>query len=284
MIKLITVFDKHEDFIKIQYDTIIKHVKGEYEYIVFNNASTEEQANLNKSACDELGVTCVRINVNYSSDASNIAGDALNVSFGMLPNEKVFKIDSDMFFISDININDLFIESDLIYIPTYQPNREIMWSGVFGINLSKIDIKLNFKPGVIPQTDTFGQSCLLTTNQNLNKKLFELYNLQNIDNDVYTTALNNDCVIKLNNNQIIFNERPEFYNNQEQLNNLPNIYNDMVILLKQYDFPEPYNVDMIQINGINSVFHFKSANWCPWYTEKYVNEKKEALKRYLNNI
>lgn len=284
MIKIITVFDKHEDFIKLQYDSILKHVKGEYDYIVFNNASTEEQANLNKSACDELGINCIRINVNYSLDASNIAGDALNASFNMLPNEKVFKIDSDMFFISDININDLFIGSDLIYIPTYQPNREIMWSGVFGINLNKIDIALNFKPSVIPQTDTFGQSCLLTTNANLGKKLFNLYNLQNTDNGIYTTALNNDCVIKLSNNEIISNERPEFYNNHEQLNNLPNIYNEMVILLKKYEFPEPYNVDMITIDGINSLFHFKSANWCPWYTEEYVNKKKEALKRFLKNI
>ena len=284
MIKLITIFDKHEDFIKIQYDTIKKHVKGEYEYIVFNDASTEEQSNLNKNVCNELGINCIRINVNYTNDPSNIAGDSLNISFGMLPNEKIFKIDSDMFFISDVNINDLFSKSDLIYVPNYKPNKEIMWSGIFGIDLNKINIKLNFKPSVIPETDTFGQSCLLTTNSSLNKKYFELYNLQNTDNGIYTTALNNDCVIRLINDKVEFNERPEFYNNPEQLNNLSIIYNDMVTLLKKYDFPKPYNVDMITIDGINSVFHFKSSNWCPWYTEKYVNKKKESLKKFLINI
>lgn len=283
MMKIISIFDKHHDFIELQYKSILKHVRGDYEYIVFNNASTEEQSNLNKNVCDKLGIKCIVINVNYNQTPSNIAGDALNISFDMLPNEKIFKIDSDMFFISDVNINDLFIESDLIYIPTYQPNREIMWSGMFGINLDKIDIKLDFNPGVIPQTDTFGQSCLLTKNQNLSKKLFDLYNLQNIDNDVYITSLNNDCVIKLNNNNIIFNERPEFYNNQKKLNNLHIIYDDMVKLLKKYDFPKPYNVDMIQIDGINSVFHFKSANWCPWYTNEYVNLKKNSLVNFLKN-
>jgi hypothetical protein len=45
--KIVAIFDKHEDFIKLQYDSIIKYVKSDYEYIVFNNASTEHQANLN---------------------------------------------------------------------------------------------------------------------------------------------------------------------------------------------------------------------------------------------
>ena len=281
--KIISIFDKHHDFIELQYKSILKHVKCDYEYIVFNNASTEEQSNLNKNVCDKLGIKCIVINVNYNQPPSNIAGDALNISFNMLPKEKIFKIDSDMFFISDVNIYDLFLESDLIYVPNYQSNREMMWSGIFGINLDKIDIKLDFNPGVIPQTDTFGQSCLLTKNQNLNKKLFDLYNLQNIDNDVYITSLNNDCVIKLNNNKIIFNERPEFYNNLKKLNNLHIIYDDMVTLLKKYDFPEPYNIDMIKIDGINSVLHFKSANWCPWYTNEYVNQKKNSLIKFLKN-
>jgi hypothetical protein len=283
MIKIIAIFDKHEDFIKLQYDSIIKHVKGDYEYIIFNNAANEEQANLNKNTCDELGIKCVRITVNYSKDPSNVAGEALNASFKTCINDKVFKIDSDMFFISDININELFDKHDLIYVPTYQINREIMWSGVFGIDMSKIDINLDFRPGVVQHTDTFGQSCLLTVKPNLNKKLCNLYNLQNTNNGVYTTSLNGDCLVHIADKKITFVERPEFYN-IETLGDLVTIYDNMVTSFKKHEFPEPYNLDMIDIDGINTIIHFKSANWCPWYTEDYVNNKKEALKRFLNSF
>jgi len=283
MIKIIAIFDKHEDFIKLQYDSIIKHVKGNYKYVIFNNAANEEQANLNKNACDELGIECIRITVNYSNDPSNIAGEGLNASFNTCTTDKVFKIDSDMFFISDINISELFDEHDLIYVPTYQVNREIMWSGVFGIDMNKIDIGLDFRPGVVQQTDTFGQSCLLTTNPNLNKKICNLYNLQNTNDGIYTTSLNGDCLVTIADSKITFVERPEFYN-IETLDDLVTIYDNMITLFKKHNFPEPYNMDIIDIDGINTIIHFKSANWCPWYTEHYVNDKKEALKRFLNTL
>jgi len=283
MIKIIAIFDKHEDFIKLQYDSIIKHVKGDYKYIIFNNAGNKEQENLNQNVCDELGIQCVRITVNYSNDPSNIAGEALNASFNTCTTDKVFKIDSDMFFISDINISELFDKHDLIYVPTYQISREIMWSGVFGINMSKIDINLDFKPGVVPQTDTFGQSCLLTVKPNLNKKICNLYNLQNTNDGIYTTSLNGDCLVNIADGKITFVERPEFYN-VELLGDLVTRYDNMVTLFKKHDFPEPNNMDMIEIDGVNTIIHFKSANWCPWYTENYVNDKKEALKRFLNSL
>ena len=34
--KIVTIFSMHEDFIELQYNSIVKHVKGDYEYIVFN--------------------------------------------------------------------------------------------------------------------------------------------------------------------------------------------------------------------------------------------------------
>jgi hypothetical protein len=281
-IKLITIFDKHEDFIKIQYESILRYVKGNYTYIVFNNASTEDQAIKNKQICDELGITCIRIHVNYNNGPSNIAGESLNVAFNQLKNEIVFKIDSDMFFMGNININTLFNESDIIYIPNLQLNREIMWSGVFGINLKKVDINLDFNPGVISGTDTFGQSCLLTTNPKYKKRTFELYNLQSIEDGVMTTALNNDCVMKFKDDELIFNERPEIYKNQELYKTLVTKYNIIVTKLKQCSFPEPYNIDIIEMGGVDFIFHFKSANWCPWYTDQYVNEKKISLIKLLN--
>jgi hypothetical protein len=233
--------------------------------------------------CEELDIKCIRIQVNYNLDPSNIAGAALNEAFSYFSEESVFKIDSDMFFISNINLTELFESSDLIYIPNYVLGLEIMWSGVFGINMKKIDISLNFKPSVIPQTDTFDQSSLLTKNNKYIKKIFKLYSIQNITDNVVISSLNNDCGIYIKDNEIIFNEKPEYYSDKETLVNLNDKILGILNIMKLYEFPVPYNVDMIEINGVNFMFHFKSSNWCPWYTDQYVTLKKDSLIKYLKN-
>lgn len=282
-VRIISIFDKHEDFIKLQYESIVNHVEGDYEYIIFNNASDELQAIQNKKMCEKLNIKCIRIHVNYNLDPSNIAGSALNEAFSYFSDELVFKIDSDMFFTSNINISKIFETSDLIYIPNYVENMEIMWSGVFGLNMKKIDMPLNFKPNVIPKTDTFGQSSILTKNSKYTKKLFKLYCIQSITNDVVISSLNNDCGIHIKNNEIILNEKPEYYSDRETLVNLNNKILDILNVMKLYEFPSPYNIDMIEIDGVDFMFHFKSSNWCPWYTDEYVTTKKDSLIKYLKN-
>ena len=108
-VRLVTIFDKHEAFIRLQYDSIIKHVKCQYEYIVFNNASTEEQAIINQQVCTDLGIKCLRIKADYTKSPSEISGEALNESFKYLRGQKVFKIDSDMYLIVVIWLMSLII-------------------------------------------------------------------------------------------------------------------------------------------------------------------------------
>jgi hypothetical protein len=149
--------------------------------------------------------------------------------------------------------------------------------------MKKIDISLNFKPSVIPQTDTFDQSSLLTKNNKYIKKIFKLYSIQNITDNVVISSLNNDCGIYIKDNEIIFNEKPEYYSDKETLVNLNDKILGILNIMKLYEFPVPYNVDMIEINGVNFMFHFKSSNWCPWYTDQYVTLKKDSLIKYLKN-
>jgi hypothetical protein len=278
--KIITIFDKHEDFIELQYNSIVKHVKGEYEYIIFNNASTQTQADKNQQQCDKLGIKCIRIVVDYGGSPSNIAGSALNTSFKYLGGEKVFKIDSDMFFISDINISDLLVD-DLVYIPNYQPSMEIMWSGVFGINLSKVDINLNFNPGVIPKTDTFGQSCLLTKDLKYSKKLIELYGVQDFVDGTLVTSLNNDCGVFFKGGDVTGIEKPEFYSDVN-LDGLFSKYDGIINKLRECGFPEPLMVDIITLDEVDFMIHFKSANWTK-YEGNYLENKKIAMKKLLTN-
>jgi len=53
--------------------------------------------------------------------------------------------------------------------------------------------------------------------------------------------------------------------------------------IKKYGFPKPYNLDFIEINDIKTLIHFKSSNWCEWYTKPYVDSKKESLINFLDN-
>jgi hypothetical protein len=281
-VTIVTIFDKHEKFIKLQYDSIKKHITCEYEYIVFNNASNDQQRITNRNICENLGVQCIDIHVNYGGGPSNIAGEALNETFKYLTDKLVFKIDSDMFFINKINLVNLFEEGELIYIPNFSKDREIMWSGVFGINLKQVKDSLDFKPAVIPQTDTFGQSILLVNNPNYRKKRFELFNLQDIVDGVYTTAYNNDCVVKLTETEVLSVERDGYIQN-DILVRLPYKYKEINTLCEKSDFPTPYNLDIITLNNIDVIFHFKSSNWCPWYTDSYVKNKIAALIKLLNN-
>lgn len=282
--KIITIFDRNEDFIKLQYESIIRHVKGEYEYIVFDNARKREQSNKIRKICDELGIRCIRIKVMYLwSNPSKIAGRALNASYKYLKemNEPFFKIDSDMFFISDINLDEILKEKDLVYIPTYSPQKT-MWSGVFGINIKNVKFDFNFMPGVIKNTDTFGQSSLLLKDSKYSEKLLDLYNLQDVNDGIIKTCLNNDCLMKFDQTGIIFKEKNDFHS-EDNFQTLKHKYENIIKIMKEYDFPTPYNIDFISMDDVDFIFHFKSGNWCPWYTPEYIANKKRALKKFLEN-
>lgn len=278
-VTIITIFNKHEDFIRLQYESIIKHVKGEYEYIVFNNASTEEQANKIKKICDELNIRTIRVNVNYNMDPSNIAGEALNQSFTYLSNKIVFKIDSDMFFIGDIDLFEICNNYDLFYIET---NYDYMWSGVFGINVDKIkNFPLDFRPKVIPNTDTFGQSYLLTTNPEYTRKKMFLYCLLDETNGVMDGSINNDCTVTLNKDEIISVGNNRYEKLYDGLNiKFLEIHKTMI----DYEFPKPYHIDIITIDGVESIIHFKSSNHDDIYKNiEYTHNKKISLEKFLKN-
>lgn len=278
---IISIFDRNEDFIEMQHKSILKHVKNKISYIIFNNASDDTQRDKINQICKNLNIDCVDIKLNFlqARDPSQIAGIALNCAFSIFKNEKIFKMDSDMFFISDIDLLNLFNENDLIYIETYN---KFIWSGVFGINLNSIkDIKLNFLPNIIPNTDTFGQSCLLTSNNKYNKYKMQLYCILNDENNAITASINNCCLLKIKNEKIIEIENNLFdYLKDTIPQKFLNIKNNML----KYNFPKPYNIDLITINETDSIFHFKSANWCSLYKNvNYKNQKKEALRYFLEN-
>jgi len=87
--------------------------------------------------------------------------------------------------------------------------------------------------------------------------------------------------MKFKDNSLTYLEKPNYPINSVE--NYLSKYNKIIEILDLYNFPKPYSVDFIQENEKNFIFHFKSSNWCPWYNEEYVELKKEALKKLLNN-
>ena len=279
-ITIVSIFNRHEDFIELQYNSILKHVKGEYEYIIFNNASDEAQSNRIKDICNKLDIECIRIYVNYNAKPSNIAGEALNESFKYLTDKIVFKIDSDMFFISDINLHKICNENDLFYIETHH---KYMWSAVFSLNMKKIkDINLNFNPRVIPNTDTFGQSCLLTARPEYSRKKMLLYCIMDENHGVIDGSINGDCRVTLTNSEIIFKEN----NRYDDLCNIT--LNDKFFKTYEkiidYKFPKPYFIDVITLDDTDIIIHFKSSNHDNIYSSlDYTNSKKISLLNFLTD-
>ena len=280
MCKIISVFNKHEDFIELQYNSIKKHVSGDYEYIVFNNAIDDKQAQKNEQECKKLNIKCIRIQPLINGGPSKKAATALNLAFSYLTNEKVFKIDSDMFFISDININEL-LDKDLVLVPNYKINKLVMWSGVFGINLNNIKLKLDFMPHVAGKGDTFIQSHLLTKDENLTQKLINLISIHYSTDTENTISINNDSVVTFNEAGVTSVQRPEFYGLEIIKESIDKSKNHINMLINN-NFPRPLMVDIIDYNGDNFLIHFKSSNHDNMYkNNEYTNNKKVALKNFL---
>lgn len=282
MITIVSIFDKHEDFIELQYKSILKYIRGDYEYIVFNNASNEKQRICNKLICDKFGINCIDINLSYNDGCpSTKAGIGLNEAFQFLQNKKVFKLDSDMFFISESNLNKQFENIDLLYIPIKKNFGELMWSGCFGINLSNVKDNINFMPGLISNTDTFGTSVNLTNNTTYSRKKFTILNLQKVENNTRTFSYNNDCVITESLNGDIIMENLNYFSSVNDLDDvlekINNIEKDMI----EFNFPSPYNIDYVYMNDKKFIFHFKSSNWTD-YEDVYLQDKKIATKNFLN--
>lgn len=276
---IVSIFDKHEDFIELQFNSIIKHVKGDYEYVVYNNAKTPEQTAANKECCDRLGVKCVRI-ISGTGGPSDIAALGLANAFGNHVDEPVFKIDSDMFFISDVNLCSILSDNDLFYIPVI--TNTIMWSGVFGINRQRVKDALDFSP---LQGDTFCKSDVLVANPDYTRKTFELLNLQKVDEDgTVTTNYNGDSLVIFGDDDEITFTTEAHYGEDGFYDGLVDRYRAMITLLDSYDFPTPHNVDFIAMDGVDFLVHFKSSNWCPWYTEDYVTDKKIAMTKMLGDL
>jgi hypothetical protein len=65
---------------------------------------------------------------------------------------------------------------------------------------------------------------------------------------------------------------------------MPIKFKEIVNKLKKYEFPSPYHIDIIEINNIQTILHYKSASWDTARIGEYVQNKKNAINNFLNDI
>lgn len=128
------------NYIDFQYKSLKKHFKGEYEYIVINDAkefgdiTNFNQHNIKEkieNKCNELGIKCINLpqhlhhnrktlfpNTSELSTDHPSARNAITIQYGFnmycnMNDGYLMVIDSDMFFYNDFNINDFMENYDI---------------------------------------------------------------------------------------------------------------------------------------------------------------------------
>jgi len=164
--KIITAVVNNIDFIIIQYHTLKKYFKGNFEFIVFNDAksypdstnfgyvSIKEKIEL---ICAELNIKCINIPNEHHKimkDASQRTADSMNyiLKYQIANPDKYLLIDSDMFLVDYFDINIYSNYDCAIVLQTRNENKiHYFWNGIFYFDIDKMKninlLNWNCSPG-----------------------------------------------------------------------------------------------------------------------------------------
>jgi len=203
MVKIYTLADKRPDFIEMQIKSIRKYLTGDYEYIVIDNAiDSPFRSKVIKEICSDLNVKYVKITLeddlnNLSDGKKCYSGNAYVTpnTAHLYPMMWIFKkliqdketsfvIDSDMFFLSKIDISELS-KSDLLYMPQYRGSFEYIAPSLLVLNTEGVDnfrdIDWDFVHTSNGATDVGGKTNdFLQRNSNIRKEYFEQYSIYDV--------------------------------------------------------------------------------------------------------
>ena len=152
--KIITSVVNNPIFIEIQYFTLKKHIQFDFEFIVFNDAkSFSDFTNYNditiKSQIENI---CIKNNIRYinipnehhkaKQNASFRTAEAMNfiLNYQKKNPDKYLLLDSDMFLINDLYINDL--KGDCAIVLQNRDNYQYIWNGLYYFDTIKLNMEL----------------------------------------------------------------------------------------------------------------------------------------------
>lgn len=166
------------DFIEIQYHTFKKFLTDDYEFVVFNDAPSEQMRQQIENMCKKHSLRCIRIPQNIHTYAylyrlpretfnnpcvrcANVVQYSLN-EYGLAHDDLVAIIDSDMFLVKEFSIRDYMAQQDLAGVHQARNNGvEYVWNGLLFFDMRTIPNKplINFNCGEVNNTpvDVGGQ-------------------------------------------------------------------------------------------------------------------------------
>lgn len=158
------------DFIEIQYRTFKKFLKDDYEFIVFNDASSDEMAQQIINTCKKYGIHCIRIpqeihkrpylqrwpgeDYNHPTIRNcNVVQYSLD-NLGFFHDDIVMILDSDLFLIKEFSIKDYLNSHDIggvlqLRYKDGAPSIRYLWIGLAFLNMATMPNKytINFNCG-----------------------------------------------------------------------------------------------------------------------------------------
>jgi hypothetical protein len=162
--KIVTSVVNNPIFIELQYHSLKKFVRGDYEFIIFNDAknfpdftnggNTNIRYDIEKT-CEKLNIRCINISNDahtINKDACQRCGDAMNYMLEYQRNNPdcYLGIDSDMFLINYFNTNR-YEEYNAAIVPQYRfkdIDYNYFWNGLYYLNINNISNNriLNWSP------------------------------------------------------------------------------------------------------------------------------------------
>jgi len=152
--KIVSAVVNNPIFIQIQFFTLQKYFKGsDYEFIIFNDAkdfpdfSNSGDVTIKQKiedVCKQLGIKCIPIpNENHRSIkcAATRCADSMNfiLNYQLQNPDKYLLLDSDMFLISDFDINK-YAAYDCAVVLQSRFNHQVnyIWNGIYYFDMTKM--------------------------------------------------------------------------------------------------------------------------------------------------
>jgi len=151
--KIVTVVVNNPDFIEMQYYTLKKYFKGDYEFIVFNDAKAFSDFTNNnditikdkiEKMCNKHGIKCINImNEHHITDicASNRTANSINyiLQYQIDNPDKYLLLDSDMFLIDNFDISKYEqYDCAIVLQSRNNHNTNYFWNGIYYFNMMKM--------------------------------------------------------------------------------------------------------------------------------------------------
>jgi len=181
--KVVTSVVNNPIFIQIQYYTLQKYMKCNYEFIVFNDAKSFPDysnggdinvKNVIEELCKKLHIQCIDIPNQHhvqQTDASTRTADSMNF---ILKYQKVFPdkyllLDSDMFLIDDFDLTD-YENYDCSIVLQSRNNfkTNYFWNGLYYFDIHKMNNLQLLNWNCSPGCDTGGMTQYWLSNNSQN--------------------------------------------------------------------------------------------------------------------